>query len=230
MRLVSALALAATLASSALAQTQYADSSGGYVALNGIAFNSDIVLGLDATAGYRFSTGADVGFRLGREKYGTSEAFITGPTAGFARPIGSGWTGRVEGSVQYTTSNGSFVTYPEEAPEGVPSSYRFRDVREDITVTVSRPLRLAGSFRLRPTIGLFAAGRQGLTASYTGAGFAGRSDSYATGVHLEIPLTFRVFGQDAAWVTTGRFALTGRDNRGGLSDRSYAGGGLRLNF
>ena len=228
MRLVSALALAATLATPALAQTQYADSSGGYVALNSVSFGGQDVLGLNATIGYRFSAGADVGFQLGREKYGSSESFVAGPTAGFSRRIGSGWTGRVEGSVQYITLNGSTRIYSEEAPGGASDVYRIRDLREDVTVTASRPLRLAGSFSIRPTLGLFATGRQGLTADYSGT--AGRSDSYAAGVHLELPLTFKVFGRDAAWVTARRFAVAGSNALLGSDRRGYAGGGLRLNF
>ena len=228
MRFVPAIALAALTAAPALAQTQYADSSGGFVSLRSLSFSGARFDAVDGTAGYRFATGTDVGIR-----YAHSGGFLyasdrIGPIAGLTRPLGAGFTGRVEASVLFETvggTGGDFVGLNDEYVP--PFEFRVQSLYEDVSATVSRRVPLVGSVALRPTVGGYATALQRISVDYPAASTGLQRSRYSGGVQYEIPVTFRVFGQDAAVVPGGRFSLTGTPF---LGDDAYVGSGFRLNF
>ncbi len=230
MRFVPILALAAHLASPALAQTQYADSSGGFVSLNALTFSSSGIQAIDGTLGYRFSNGADLGLRYGTTDYGADASFHRfGPVVGITRPLGSGFSGRAEATVQFSTfSARRSVGFDGHAIE--PFNIRSRGLFESVSTTVSRRVPLVGSLALRPAIGGYAAARQRLMLEYPGLPYELARTAVSAGLQVEIPLTFRLFGQDAAVVPGGRLPLVSTRGAFGLSDATYLSGGLRLNF
>ena len=229
MRLASALALAATLATPALAQTQYADSSGGYVSLSALSFGRYGFGGIDGTAGVRLSNGTDVGIRYSSESDGPFDAFRIGPVVGVTRPLGAGFVGRAQAAIQYATGGGTvqpFVRYDGTTDEGY--TYRVRDLREDLSVTVARRIPLVGSVAFQPAVGGFAVARQRITFDFSPAAqFQPARTDGSVGVQIELPLTFRLFGHDAAVSTIGRVSLKGAPF---LGDDTVAGGGFRFNF
>ena len=219
------LALAVLFTTPALAQTQYADSSGVYVGLSQFAS--------EGTVGYRFGSGLDAGVRaryFGRE---TSRRVSGGPVVGLSRPLGSGFVGRVEGAVLYEYGSGFGRTVFSGGTAQNLSPYRFERLTEDVTATVSRSLGVVGSLRIRPTLGVYANRTQQLADDYPERIGVVDTSGGSAGVHVEFPLTFRVFGLDVAYVAAGRIAVAGRGAYGGLdldAMRPYAGSGLRLNF
>ncbi len=229
MRLVPALALAALLASPALAQTQYADSSGGFVSLNGLTFRNSDLQAVDGTLGYRFSNGVDFGLRYERSVYGfeNSAAHQFGPVLGITRPLGAGFSGRAEATVQYSTYS-SRRTIGFDGQPTDPFDIRVRDLSESVSATVSRRVPLVGSLALRPAVGGYAAARHNLTFDYPGYPDLQPRTQIGFGLQVEVPITFRLFGQDAAIVPGGRIPLT--LTSAGIEDATYVGGGLRLNF
>lgn len=222
MRLPLCALAAALLASPALSQTHLADSTGGYVALHELAFGSaarSALLDLDGTVGWRFASGFDVGVRVGYEQRLGTDVLVA-PTLGYSRPLGGGSFGRIEGAVFYGERD-----WIRSSPEAGAVTYGDRRVGGDLTATVSRPVRLLGSVRLHPTLGGYAAVDHRFDTAYpedmrpVGAG----SD---VGVHMGLPLSFRLFGQDVAVSPYARLSLLD----GVLSAPTYGGGGLRLNF
>lgn len=225
MKLLYAVALVALSVGSAVAQTQYADSSGAYVAVGalGAANSSGGVsgTGVDATVGYRFTSGADAGLRLGRVSAFGGTTNRIGPTAGISRSLGSGVIGRLEASTLFSETH-----YPLSS-EGIDYSIRSWEIGGDVTATVSRPVRVVGSVRLRPTLGVYAAAaRRGMDINGPGQ-FAGDTSPRSSGLHVEVPLSFRLFGQEAAISQALRFPMTGGF---AVTNGVYAGGGVRLNF
>lgn len=227
MRLLYSLALAALVSSGASAQTQYADSSGGFVALHQLSFGSGGTRSVDATVGRRLGGGFDAGLRLGYSDYGVGSGISGGPVVGITRPVGRGFVGRIEGAVRYASS--STVIRSSSPFGGEP--YALRSLSEDVTATIARPVRIVGSLRLRPTLGLYASAGQRLTLEAPERFQGSPTARSAGGVHIELPLTFRLFGQDAAFSAVGRVRLVGDPLNGPTSvEPAYAGGGLRLNF
>lgn len=229
MRLVPVLALAALLASPALAQTQYADSTGGFVSLNGLSFSGTDLRGIDGTVGYRFRTGVDLGLRYSTIDYDVDESFHRfGPVVGITRALGSGFSGRAEATVQFSTySERRAIDFNGQAVE--PFDIRSRDLFEAVSATVSRRVPLVASLALQPTMGVYAAGRQRLTFEYPNLPFEPSRSDASAGLQLELPITFRIFGQDAAVVTGTRLRLVGTPEGYGINQATYSGG-LRLNF
>ena len=230
MRLACTLALAALLSSPSAAQSQYADSTGGYLALHELGFGSGGARGIDGTLGRRLRGGLDVGLRLGYSSYGTGSDVSGGPVVGITRPVGRGFVGRVEGALHYASWSATFTSL-QDAPEGEVLAFAQRSLAEDVTATLARPVRLVGSLRLRPTLGVYATAAQRLT--YTAPERFRNADGTraAAGLHIEIPLTFRLFGQDASVAAVGRLPIVGdRLNDLQRVEPACAGGGLRMNF
>ena len=96
---------------------------------------------------------------------------------------------------------------------------------------MSRPVRLLGSVRVHPTLGGYVAARTYL--QYEDSVYPNFSppDRAGVGLHLGLPLSFRLFGQDVAVASYAQVPVqvpvTGEFR--GLSG-PYGGGGLRLNF
>ena len=213
-------------ATPALAQTQYADSSGTFLAFNGLGLQPGIEI--DATAGQRLGRGFDAGFRVGYRQYESAFSdqygFTAGPVVGLTKALGSGFSGRVEGAFLHTSYRGDFSTRSNFSSE----RFARQALVQDLTATISHPVRVVGSLRLRPTVGLYATATQSLSVERPAQyGSLSRGPWLQEGVHLELPLTFRLFGQDAAIAPVFRINL-GYDNLG--TSAPYSGGGLRLNF
>lgn len=240
MRLLYAFALAALVSAPALAQTQYADSSGGFVVLHSLSFGqsgASVQRAIDAGVGYRFASGVDASLRVARRSSGFGSATALGPTVGMTRPLGAGFTGRLEGSVLASRTSASYRGYGDVV-SGQPVDVQVRSLRADLTASVSRPVRLVGSLRLHPTLGVFArTGTERVTFDGEPADRAEPFPEARTGLHVALPLSFRLFGQTASVEAATRFAVghgfqfevpgDGSFSPGG---GAYAGGGLRLNF
>ncbi len=237
MRIIAAvLVLLASLP--ALAQSQYASGSGAYVALEVLSFNRSGLQHADATVGARLAGGVDAGLRLGYEGAGSGygRAFSGGPVLGLSRPIGRGLEGRVEGAVRYATLDGRSATI-DPAPGG-DTSFHLKTVTEDVTATVSRTFRIAGSVRIRPAFGVYATAIQTLDSDVNaGAG----TPADRAGLHLHLPVSFRLLGADVVWApTVFRLTLVPGARLQGVNDEGYyealagreafAGSGLRVNF
>ena len=228
MRLVPALALAALLASPALAQTQYADSSGGFVSLNKLALLTRGAQDVDGTLGYRFSNSTDAGLRIAHFNDPVYDETQLGLITGITWPVGAGFTSRVEGAVRYKTSGGVRQLYTRGSASGDEYDYRFRSVGADVSATVGRRIPLGGSLAFRPSVGGFAATRRFVTRDFPAGTFQVNRSATSAGVQGELPLTFRVLGADAAFVPFfGRFVLAGSRT---VEADIPSGALLRLNF
>ncbi len=226
MRLLAA-ALAVLASVPALAQTQYADSSGGFASLNEITLSGDGLQGLDGTVGYRFSNGTDLGLRIGYASGFNYDGTRLGVITGVTRSVGAGFTGRLEGTVEYLTTGGVRSTFSDAGVFQNAFDYRFRSVREDVSATVGRRVPLLRSLALMPSVGGYAVARQLVSAEYPAGTFQVDGSTIAAGVQGELPLTFRLFGKDAAIAVFNRFGLTGART---LGTDIPSGGRLRVNF
>lgn len=240
-----ALVLAAAFALPASAQTHLADSTGGYVGIQSLSFGSGgKYLGVsgDVVLGWRRADGLDFGLRVGGDgddfwagQVRTMQSeFRIGPAVGYTRPLGRGLLGRVEGAALYETfdyrASGEVLVYnpdldgPETVSERTVGSHRLSG---SVTAALARPVRLVGSVRLHPTLGGYVAA-DGF-ARYSDSAYPSTDPSarVGAGVHLGLPLSFRLFGQDVAVASYARIPLT-QGFRGVTGP--HAGGGLRLNF
>ena len=234
MRLVTAAALVAALAAVPTAQTQYADSAGVYVALQGVSVYNRAV-----SVGYRLPSGFDYGIqynRYSRElefseldlvegRFVSSSFFKVGPEVGYTRALSDRVTGRISASVLYTSSRATQLTTLEADQTGY-SSYTGRSLASNIAATVSRQVRVAGSFQVQPTVGVFAETRRALYSNFPRVGEPGPQSQAAAGIHLGLPLSFRLLDQDVTFAPYAQIPLLGPD----FKTRTYAGGGLRVNF
>ena len=219
--------LFATLSLPSVAQTQFADSSGGYLSLRNLGTSGGDGFFADGTVGYRFADGTDVGLRVGTLAF--ADGLTIGPTAGRT------WAGprltrlRVEGAALYQSQSRFLEGNTIDGFE----TYDRRDLSGDITATASRSLRLLGSLRVAPTLGVFGVAEQSLSYSAPTRISRPSSTRAAAGLHFEVPLSFRLFGTTATVSATSRFALARtRDYSlfGPDLQRTYAGAGFRLNF
>ena len=241
-----ALATLLALALPASAQTDLADGAGGYVAIQELSFGSGggyLGVSGDVTLGWRRASGLDYGLRVGGgkdESFGSGSVerwsgFSAGPALGYTRALGRSLLGRVEGAALYRTSSYSasgeadvYDADPNVIGTAGGQTAESRSLAGSVTAAVSRPVRLVGSVRLHPTLGGFASASAPLHYENSSHPAFAPSAEAVAGVHVGLPLSFRLFGQDVAVVSHARIALAG----GARWDRTgtYAGGGLRLNF
>ena len=197
-------ALAAVLALPAVAQPALPDSGDTYVTpMFGLAsvgsLGTAYVVGLDA--GRRLGSGADVGFRLrgGDATYGDVGGYLSlGPTVGLTRRLPGGFEADVRAL--------GLATFADLG--GLRSSDGLRVVRGTAQATLGRPLRIAGSVQLVPTIGAYATAcatlgldtpddaRCAEAGALAGAEFRFRLFGADVSVPLVVPI--RVFGNDRA--------------------------------
>ncbi len=230
-RLVLPLGLAAALALAAPSSSQahLADSSGVYLSLGTISSS-----GYGGSLGYRQSDGLDYGVYLGVSQFTraseingqTYAGFQVGPQAGYTALLGRGVQGRISSQVLYGsggyTRNGGTVS-----TDTAPRSVSYQALTGNLTATVSRSVRLVGSLRVRPTVGVYAEGRQLLSYQTDQTPDLELSRTrLGMGVHVGLPLSVRVLGQDVALSPFMQIPVTGEFPVGG----TYAGGGLRINF
>ena len=236
------LALALASAAPLAAQTQLADGAGAYVGLHSLSFGSELQFGVDATVGRRYQSGLDVGLRAGTRRYGRGSyrTVQVSPSLGYTGSLGGGTLGRVQARADYASASRtiqSIGTTPSGEVKASSDRSSARLAGLDLSASVSRPVRLAGSLRVHPTVGGYATAVRAFDVRpfADGAlrnGLNGSETAYGLGVELALPVSFRLFGADAAVVPTARLQLAGDALRlqqaAGLEP---AGGlGFRLNF
>ena len=234
MRLLATAALLAVLAPAPSAQTQFADSAGVYVALHGVS-----IYNRAASVGYRLPSGFDYGVQFNRfdvdrqspglelieGRFVSNSAFQIGPEVGYTRALSDRVTGRISASVLYTSSRATQLTTLEPDRTRY-SSYSAQSLASNLTAAVSRQVRVAGSFRVQPTVGVFAETRRSVYSNFPLVGERGPQSQASAGIHLELPLSFRLLGQDVTFAPHAQVPLVGPD----FNNRTYAGGGFRVNF
>ncbi|HEX8386215.1 MAG TPA: hypothetical protein VF576_08530 [Rubricoccaceae bacterium] len=245
MRLFSALALATCLCGPSAAQTNYADSTGYFVSVRDFSVLAEDRYALDAVVGRRLSPALDVGVRVQHAQRGDlfgpySVRTSVGLGGGLTRPLGRGVSGRVEAAALYTRRRSTSFWVEPGGTQGTDVTLVDHDLAGDVVATVSRGFRLVGSVRARPTAGVYGDAEVYLDRTQTPAsvpGFFTGSRSVRPylegGLHAELPVTFRVFGQEAAVVPYTRLRLAdsfGAVGSGRGRSSAYAGGGFRLNL
>ena len=215
------LAFAFALASPLAAQTQLADSAGTYVGLDALSFGSDQQFSIDATVGRRYQSGLDVGLRAATSQFrgGRYRAVHVSPSVGYTRPLAAGALGRVEARAEYASvvyNSLRTSTLPDGGLQATASNLSARVVGLDLAASVSRPVRLAGSVRVHPTVGGYATAVRAFDVRLPADGFAGYGldagnarSAYGLGVEAALPISFRLLGADAAIVPRARFQLSG---------------------
>ena len=222
-----AVLLALALSLPVAAQSQFADSAGTYVSVGGFPVawggsNVGLRLGTSVEVGRRFGNGVDAGLIGSYEAYGTrAEAWSVGATGGLTRPAPLGTVARLQATALYRSGD----------YDSADVSYGQTSVLGDVSATVGRSVPVVGSFRLQPTVGVFARVDQALT--FRSEGFDPAIEPsfrpYAlTGVQLELPLTFRLFGADATFAPGLRMGVGSRG--WGRYASGVPGGAFRLNF
>ena len=207
----------------ASAQSQFADSAGTYVAVDGfpVAYGGSglgLRLGTSVEVGRRFGNGFDAGLTGSYVASGTrTTEWSVGVTGGVARPAPFGTVARLQAT----------ATYGATAYDYDGRSFDRSGLGGDVSATLSRSIPIAGSVRIQPTVGVFAT--VGQTLAFDGTGVSDPLPEAFTrmGLQVELPITFRLFGADAAFVPGVRIGLS--DGRyfdtGGVS-----GAAFRLNF
>lgn len=227
------LALVAALAYPAAAQSDYTDEEGAYLSFDEFSLRwADGLAGAEVSgqAGWRFGNGFDVGLKAEYGAYGYGQStydasgWSIGATAGYAYRPSPRTVARVAGEVTYGRSGQT----PGEVVVQDPLSYRITWLGAGAQATLGRDVPLVGSVGVRPTVGAHAAARQSLVREVQGFDLSPGSDQVRIGVglHLEMPVTFRLFGTDAALVPGYRLPLGGT----GLGVESGPSLGLRVNF
>ncbi len=233
-----ALAAALALVLPASAQTDLADGSGGYVGIRSLSVGTigSLDLAGDVSLGWRQANGLDYGVRVGvdrgRATTGQNEAWV-GPTVGYTQALGRGALGRVEGSAlyqayDYTAYDRVNVIGSDGTIEGGRTVAR-QSLAANVTATVARPVRLAGSVRLHPTLGGFVAADAPFRFEDSAYPDQSASTRASAGVHIGLPVSFRLFGQGVTVSNAIQVPLTGGGLLRGFTG-PYAGSGLRLNF
>ena len=213
------------LALPAAAQSQFADSAGTYLSVDGPAVGwggsgVGLVLGTQVEVGRRFGNGLDAGLTGSYVAYGERARFWSvGVTGGLTRPAPAGTVARLQAAAAYGGR-----AYDSDA-----LAYSQTGASVDLSATLGRSIPVAGSVRVRPTVGVFATAGQPISFAVDRPQFAedGFRTFVTTGLQVELPVTFRLFGADAAFVPAVRFGLTGGPSPG---FGGVPGGGFRLNF
>ena len=216
--------LAFALALPAAAQSQYADSAGTYVSVGGfpISYGGSglgLQLGTSVEVGRRFGNGFDAGLTGSLVTYGTrATSWSVGAAAGLSRPAPLGTVARLQAAASYGGLSYDYTGL----------QLRSTSVRGDVSATVGRSVPLVGTLRLRPAVGVYGAVSQRLSLDNPSDLRAGAATRVDGGVQVEVPLTFRLFGKDAAVI--GRYRVSGWGDVGLYGEGNYPGGGFRLNF
>ncbi|WP_420457469.1 hypothetical protein [Rubrivirga sp.] len=223
-----ALALAALLAPSVLAQPVLTDSSDTYVSpLFGIGSSGGgrtaFLVGADV--GRRVAPSVDLGARVigGDLTYGDGGAFLTvGPTLGTTRRLGAG--------VELDARLLGTATFADLGPRVGDDGFGLRRIQGTGQVSLSRPLRVVGSLRLAPTVGAYGTACRVIGYEVTGAALRCAEAGALAGVDVR----FRLFGADVSLPVVAPIRLVGNDAAGrlGLFDVSQVPitGGLRVRF
>lgn len=217
---LAAASLALVLTAPASAQTQFSSERGSYVSLQSVEFGSLGLEQIGVSAGYRIGNGIDLGVQSAYGQFARGGSFSVGPVAGISRQVGAGFIGRAEATAVVGQTR---VTRTGDVQ-------RLATTTSDAVVTLARSFPVVGSLRVQPGVGMYVAAQRVLAGEvFQEDPFQPETEFIQTGLHIDLPLTFRVFGADAAYVGYARFAArrpfaveTGRYG-------SYVGGGLRVN-
>ena len=224
---LSLLAALAVSAHAVSAQPVLTDSAYTYVSpvlgygVSGSA-GAAFVGGLEV--GRRVGPGLDVGFRAvgGNLELGGDQIYLAlGPTVGTTRRTASGFefNVRLAGTATFADLDGL------RGSEG----FGLRVLRGTGQATVSKPLRLGGSFQLAPVAGLY-----GTACSPVGVEPALGAGCLEGGALLGVDLRFRVLGADVAVPFVFSVSVLGDDRAGRLgafdASSSPVTGGIRVRF
>lgn len=219
-----ALATLVALAFPVSAQTTFSDTAGVYVALHGVRIGTGAnpYLGsvIDATVGYRFNAHADAGLRVRMQR---GLGYAVGPTGGVTQPLPGGLRLRLDAGADYASSE--MTRFNREI--GDFDRLAAQTLTTDASATVSRPLRLVGTVRVAPGLGVY--GTAGRYLAYDGyEGFpTPRTAFTSAGVQIEMPLSFRLLGRSVAFAPGVRWSLVGQP----LGDPITSTGAVaRVNF
>ncbi len=233
MRLV---VLALVLAASASAQSSLADGDGFYLSLADADVIGTQTL-VDAAAGWRWTSGTDVGLFLQDERSPNSGGRYAQRRLGVE--VGQTWAVsprlgvRVSGSASLNRRSFDDVTlFTRRASDsGDPivdsrqATATFRGSSADLEASAFVRLRLAGSVGVRPGLGLFvhheSLASEDADARLFALGPVGDPRD-AVGVRIALPVTARVLGTDLALSPVIRAGVGIRDHA------SYVDGGMRL--
>lgn len=228
-----ALPLLIVLALPAAAQSQFSEDEGAFLTFEEFSlqrsgsggWNGGGELGV----GWRFGNGADVALNGSYSALGLGSdqreggSWSLGLASGYTLRPAPQTVARVQGLVTYKTQGATF----QETPQQPFIDYDASTLGLDLSATVGYDVPVAGSFSVRPTVGVFGEATQLL--SFDSAGIQGarrEAGDWRTnlGLQVEAPITFRLFGTDAALVPTYRSSMVG--------NRPVSGGtlGLRINF
>ena len=232
MRTLAACLLVAATSGPGLAQSPFADSAGVWLSVHEVSFGpgaSGLSIRADVALGRRFGNGLDLGVRLGRGhrdvRARVPSRFHVGPTAALTVPLAAGVRGRVSGSALLAGYVGG--VYQTEVIDGEPTVTvgalaPYQTLTTNVTAAVSRPVRLAGTVRVHPSVGAFAEARRVLGDP----GERGAEPTAGAGLHLGLAVSFRAFGQTVALDPYVQVPYRGSASLVG----AHGGGGLRLNF
>lgn len=192
-----AVAAAALLAVPAFAQSHLSDSSGVYV---GVQSYSSSPTETGASIGVRHASGFDYGIGGAIRHSEITSGFTVAPQAGYTRRLGDRTFARLDLRLAYSRS-----AVRGDVFERLGYRYSGSGLALDASAGLGRSYRLGGSFAVRPSLGVFA--EAGRTLSWEEEGLDSapnlEGDTYrSAGVRAEVPLTFRLFGTDAAVTST----------------------------
>ena len=224
----SAFAVAFTLP--ALAQSPLADSSGAYLGFSSGYSQSRGLIGPAIAAGYRQRNGLEygIGFELDRTAASPSVSYTMagyGASLGYTADVGLGAEVKAEALGYYRT-----VAYRSELGEGAYLDGSALGV--DVSSSIRRPFRIAGSLHISPSLGVFANTSEGVGVESSGSleslDFSGTN----AGIQLGADLSFRLFGADVILPVQGRAHVFGeRPIVGGVFEPSWRPSAtLRVDF
>ena len=194
MRLLLAVAVVTTLALPASAQTHLSDSSGAYLSFNdlGVEWSQSRGLtgGMGGVLGYRQANGLDYGLQSGYRVSDLSRTLSLGVQAGYTKPLDTETFLRLEGATRLGRSEVFRRGY----------TYDASTLATTMSLRLGREFRLVGSFRVTPSVGVYAASYHSLSFETTAENPTASPDGHSLGVGplVEIPLSFRLLGRDVA--------------------------------
>ena len=192
-----AVAAAVLLAVPAFAQSHLSDSSGVYV---GVQSYPGPLPETGASIGIRRANGVDYGISGSIRHSDINSGLTVAPQAGYTRRLGDRTFARLDLRLAYSRS-----AIRDDAFERLGYRYSGSGLALDASAGLGRSYRLGGSFAVRPSLGVFVEAGRTLSWEQEGLDSAQdlEGDTYrSAGLRAELPLTFRLFGTDAAVTST----------------------------
>ena len=228
-----ALSLLIVLTLPATAQSQFSEEEGAFITFEEFTLertgSNEWNGGGEVGVGWRFGNGADVALTGSYTTLGIGSdqreggSWSLGLASGYTLRPAPRTVARVQGRVAYKSQGATF----QETPQQAFVDYDTSTLGLDLSATVGYDVPVAGSFSVRPTVGVFGQANQLLSLDSAGIQGALREPGdWRTnlGLQVEAPVSFRLFGTDAAIVPAYRSSMIG--------NWPVSGGtlGLRINF